>query len=85
MEQEKFTAGQDISLFKIQEWNIAPTICFDLRFPELYRDAVKAGANLLTVQDDLSGLENLLIKGIHLLVQIAVPADMDKEAPVVAY
>lgn len=50
MEQGKFTAGQDVSLFKIQEWNIAPTICFDLRFPELYRDAVKAGANLLTVQ-----------------------------------
>jgi predicted amidohydrolase len=50
MEQVKFTAGQDISLFKIQEWIIAPTICFDLRFPELYRDAVKAGANLFTVQ-----------------------------------
>lgn len=50
MEQGKFTAGQDISLFKIEKWNIAPTICFDLRFPELYRDAVKAGANLLTVQ-----------------------------------
>ena len=50
MEQGKFTAGQDISLFKIEKWNIASTICFDLRFPELYRDAVKAGANLLTVQ-----------------------------------
>ena len=50
MEQGKFTAGQDVNLFKIEKWNIAPTICFDLRFPELYRDAVKAGANLLTVQ-----------------------------------
>lgn len=50
MEQGKFTAGQYVNLFKIQEWSIAPTICFDLRFPELYRDAVKAGANLLTVQ-----------------------------------
>ena len=50
MEQEKFCAGENINLFKINEWTIAPTICFDLRFPELYRDAVKAGANLFTVQ-----------------------------------
>jgi predicted amidohydrolase len=50
MEQEKFRAGNDVNLFKINEWTIAPTICFDLRFPELYRDAVKAGANLFTEQ-----------------------------------
>ncbi|WP_097034983.1 nitrilase-related carbon-nitrogen hydrolase [Fibrobacter sp. UWT3] len=50
MEQGKFRAGDNINLFKINEWTIAPTICFDLRFPELYRDAVKAGANLFTVQ-----------------------------------
>ena len=50
MEQPKFSAGQNINLFKIQEWDIAPTVCFDLRFPELYRDAVKAGATLFTVQ-----------------------------------
>ena len=50
MEQGKFCAGDNINLFKINEWTIAPTICFDLRFPELYRDAVKAGANLFTVQ-----------------------------------
>ena len=50
MEQGKFCAGNDANLFKINEWTIAPTICFDLRFPELYREAVKAGANLFTVQ-----------------------------------
>lgn len=50
MEQEKFRAGADTNLFKIGEWTVAPTICFDLRFPELYRDAVKAWANLFTVQ-----------------------------------
>ena len=43
MEQGKFRAGADVNLFKIDEWTVAPTICFDLRFPELYRDAVKAG------------------------------------------
>ena len=50
MEQKKFSAGDKVSLFKIKDWNIAATICFDLRFPELYRDAVKAGARLITVQ-----------------------------------
>ena len=50
MEQGKFTSGDEVSLFKIDEWLIAPTVCFDLRFPELYRDAVKLGTNLFTVQ-----------------------------------
>ena len=50
MEQGKFAAGKEVSLFKIQEWDIAPTVCFDLRFPELYREAVKLGATLFTVQ-----------------------------------
>ena len=50
MEQGKFSAGEKVNLFKIANWNVAATICFDLRFPELYRDAVKAGARLITVQ-----------------------------------
>ena len=50
MEQAKFSAGEKVNLFKIQDWNVAATICFDLRFPELYRDATKAGARLITVQ-----------------------------------
>ena len=35
MEQPKFNAGEKVNLFKIQNWNVAATICFDLRFPEL--------------------------------------------------
>ena len=50
MEQGKFDSGEQVNLFKIKNWNIAATICFDLRFPELYRDTVKAGARLVTVQ-----------------------------------
>ena len=50
MEQGKFSAGEKVNLFKIENWNTASTICFDLRFPELYRDAVKVGARLITVQ-----------------------------------
>lgn len=50
MEQGKFDSGEKVNLFKIKNWNVSATICFDLRFPELYRDAVKAGARLITVQ-----------------------------------
>ena len=50
MEQGKFSSGETVNLFNLYGWNTASTICFDLRFPELYRDAVKAGARLITVQ-----------------------------------
>lgn len=45
-----FKPGESVSLFKINQWNIAAAICYDLRFPELFRDATKAGAKLITVQ-----------------------------------
>lgn len=45
-----FASGDSITLFKIGGWKIASVICYDLRFPELFRDAVKLGANLITVQ-----------------------------------
>ncbi|MCQ2062456.1 MAG: nitrilase [Fibrobacter sp.] len=48
-ERENFIAGQDITLSKINDFNVAPSICYDLRFPELYRSAVLRGADLLTV------------------------------------
>ncbi|SHK65177.1 nitrilase-related carbon-nitrogen hydrolase [Fibrobacter sp. UWH4] len=50
MEQKKFKAGGMPCPFSLYNWTVASTICFDLRFPELYRDAVKAGARLITVQ-----------------------------------
>ena len=49
-ELEEFKAGDSVSLFKINEWNVSSVICYDLRFPELFRDAVKKGAQLITVQ-----------------------------------
>lgn len=45
-----FVCGDKVNLFKINQWNIAAAICYDLRFPELFRDAVKAGAQLMAVQ-----------------------------------
>lgn len=64
-ELSQFAAGASASLFKInstgamdsatdeglaERWNISSAICYDLRFPELFRDAVKRGAQLITVQ-----------------------------------
>jgi predicted amidohydrolase len=48
-ELELFSAGQDVTLFKIFGFTVSPTICFDLRFPELYREATARGAQLFTV------------------------------------
>ncbi|WP_295681660.1 nitrilase-related carbon-nitrogen hydrolase [uncultured Fibrobacter sp.] len=49
-EQESFRAGESVTLFKINGWRIAPTICYDLRFPETYREAVRQGTDLFTIQ-----------------------------------
>jgi predicted amidohydrolase len=44
-----YQCGQTPKLFSLDEWKIGLGICFDLRFPELYRYYFKEGANLLTV------------------------------------
>ncbi|MEO6738793.1 MAG: nitrilase-related carbon-nitrogen hydrolase [Chthoniobacteraceae bacterium] len=36
-------------LFRIGEFTVAPLICYDLRFPELFRDAARLGADLFIV------------------------------------
>jgi len=41
------TAGKDVTVIEWQGLKIATLICYDLRFPELARAAVKAGAELL--------------------------------------
>ena len=48
-EDLSYQNGEELFLF---EWNglrVCPTICYDLRFPELYRRGVEAGAELFTV------------------------------------
>ena len=46
-ENQVHRAGTEISLFEWQGLRIAPLICYDLRFPELARSAVRAGAEVL--------------------------------------
>lgn len=46
-EDKAHEAGTDVAIFGWQGLRIAPLICYDLRFPELARTAVKAGAEVL--------------------------------------
>lgn len=48
-ETQHFAAGATVELFKFGGFNIAPFICYDLRFPELFRAAIDHGADLLVV------------------------------------
>lgn len=61
-ERGDFKPGTNVNLFNIKEipacagmtenanWKIATFICYDLRFPEIFREATKQGANLITIQ-----------------------------------
>jgi len=46
-EDQVHRAGTDVSTFEWQGLRIAPLICYDLRFPELARTAVRSGAEVL--------------------------------------
>jgi predicted amidohydrolase len=48
-ESEHYVAGERLCLFECQEFTVAPFICYDLRFPELFRQATAQGANLIVV------------------------------------
>jgi omega-amidase len=48
-ESDYYLSGEDILTFDWQGLKVCPTICYDLRFPELYRRGVAAGAELFPV------------------------------------
>jgi predicted amidohydrolase len=48
-EKDAYAAGEDVVLFDWAEFKVAPFVCYDLRFPEIFRRAVRRGANLFTV------------------------------------
>jgi predicted amidohydrolase len=48
-ETEHYSAGADTVVFGCGEFTVAPFICYDLRFPEVFRAAVRRGATLFTV------------------------------------
>jgi predicted amidohydrolase len=49
-EADHYKGGHRLPLFDFGGWRVCPTVCYDLRFPELYRRAVLQGqAELLLV------------------------------------
>lgn len=48
-ESDHYTAGNDVVLFPWDRLTVCPLICYDLRFPEIFRSAVRRGANLFVV------------------------------------
>jgi len=48
-EQNAYTAGGDPIIVDTGRMKVAPMICYDLRFPELWRRATLAGAELLAI------------------------------------
>jgi len=48
-EDKKHLAGQKPQIFSIGDFLLCPLLCYDLRFPELFRASVKKGANLFVV------------------------------------
>lgn len=48
-ESERFASGDTLNTFHLGAATIFPTICYDLRFPELYRAGVDRGAEVLAI------------------------------------
>ncbi len=48
-ESDSFLAGKKTVIARIEEFNVGMSICYDLRFPELYRACARLGAHVLCV------------------------------------
>lgn len=48
-ESERFESGEDLVVSPISGWQLGMTICYDLRFPELFQALRAAGAELISV------------------------------------
>lgn len=48
-ESDKFVAGTAVSVFPVLGHKVGLSVCYDLRFPELYQQLQKQGADMLTV------------------------------------
>ena len=53
MQEDRFlTAGRARGRFDLTGWSASPSICYDLRFPEMYRHDAVAGADLFLVPSE---------------------------------
>lgn len=49
-EDKLFSGGGEVVTFDLDGWVVQPTICYDLRFPELYRAGSSRGVHLILCQ-----------------------------------
>lgn len=71
-ESDFFSSGETLSIFNFKEFKVGLTICFDLRFPELYRVMSYKGVNLFITPsawyegpNKLSQWKNLITARAH--------------------
>lgn len=48
-EKEHFVGGEQVVTFEPGDAKVAPFVCYDLRFPEIFRAGMRRGANVLVV------------------------------------
>lgn len=48
-ERRHFDCGTDFKTFEVGEFKVAPFTCYDLRFPELFREGARLGATAFCV------------------------------------
>lgn len=48
-EHEHFEAGREVKTYRWGDLTVAPAICYDLRFPELFREGMKMGAEVFAL------------------------------------
>lgn len=77
-ESDHYTAGERPVVFQWRDWTIAPFICYDLRFPELFRDITAAHQpHLFTV------IANWPEKRIHHWVRLLQARAIENQAYVI--
>jgi len=77
-ESEHYAAGEHPVAFPWQDWTISPFVCYDLRFPEIFREATAAHQpHLFTV------IANWPVKRIHHWVRLLQARAIENQACVV--
>jgi predicted amidohydrolase len=77
-ESECYAAGTQPSVFHWRDWTISPFVCYDLRFPEIFREATAAHQPHLFVV-----IANWPVKRIHHWVRLLQARAIENQAFVV--
>jgi predicted amidohydrolase len=87
-ESEAEEPGDEVVVTEVGGWKIGLTICYDLRFPELYRLLALAGAELVTVPANFTqrtGMDHwqvlLRARAIENALYVAAPGQIGEPVP----